>query len=45
MKFYPYDSYEQGGGGGTKSCGLVLAQELEVLAILRGGGTQTFLID
>ena len=46
MKFYPYIngggggkgfSHAEGGGGGTKCFGVVLTQELEVLAILNGG--------
>ena len=35
VKFYPY---EKGGGGGATSFEVVLTQELEVLAILMGGG-------
>ena len=43
VKFYPYEkgvgksSAMLQGGGGTKCFGVVLTQELEVLAILKGG--------
>ena len=36
MKFYPYEN------GDTKRFEVVLTQELEVLAILMGGGTKSF---
>ena len=36
VKVYPYEN-DSGGGGGT-SFGVVLTKELEVLAILKGGG-------
>ena len=52
MKFYPYKrggsgkSFSRaevgGGGGGTKSFEVVLTWELEVLAIVMGGGCKSF---
>ena len=45
MKFYPYKRKGSRfffslaeGGGGTKSCEVVLTWELEILAIVIGGG-------
>ena len=46
MKFYPYKRKgeqiffcrAEGGGGVTKSCEVVLTWELEILAIVIGGG-------
>ena len=46
MKFYPYKRKGEQifflavlkGGGGTKSCEVVLTWELEILAIVIGGG-------
>ena len=45
VRFYPYEKGDResfshpevGGGGGTKSCGVVLTQGLEVFTILEGG--------
>ena len=45
MKFYPYKKVffnHAEGGGGTKSFEVVLTRELEVLAIVMGGGRKKF---